>query len=152
MISVDKPGSPEELTLEHYGKQGMKWGVRNTAKPTSSKPSGREIMKARVRNESNFYNIQAQRYKVGDHPRGSSQRTAQEAKLNAMKAAFLTNPDRATALRLTTGEKWVAATLALALPGPGTVGAGAAVGTRVVMRKMVEKDIRKRQQAVKRKS
>ena len=28
MISVEKPGSPEEV-LEHFGKKGMKWGVRN---------------------------------------------------------------------------------------------------------------------------
>ena len=26
MISVEKPGSPEEV-LEHFGKKGMKWGV-----------------------------------------------------------------------------------------------------------------------------
>ena len=28
MISVEKPGSPAEV-LEHVGKKGMKWGVRN---------------------------------------------------------------------------------------------------------------------------
>jgi hypothetical protein len=27
MISVEKPGSPEEI-LEHFGRKGMKWGVR----------------------------------------------------------------------------------------------------------------------------
>ena len=28
MISVEKPGSPEEI-LEHFGKKGMRWGVRS---------------------------------------------------------------------------------------------------------------------------
>jgi hypothetical protein len=152
VISVDKPGSPEQLALEHYGKQGMKWGVRKSPSSTSSKSPGREIIKARLRNESNFSKIQEQHLKVRDTARGSSQRTAQEARLNAMQAAFLKSPDRATALRLTTGEKWVAAALAVALPGPGTVGVGVGVGTRVLIRKGVEKDIRKRQQAVTRKS
>lgn len=27
MISVEKPGSPEEI-LEHFGTKGMKWGTR----------------------------------------------------------------------------------------------------------------------------
>lgn len=27
MISVEKPGSPQELV--HFGRKGMKWGVRN---------------------------------------------------------------------------------------------------------------------------
>ena len=29
MISVEKPGSPAEM-LEHFGKKGMKWGVRTS--------------------------------------------------------------------------------------------------------------------------
>ena len=29
MLSVEKPGTPEELV--HFGKKGMKWGVRNKA-------------------------------------------------------------------------------------------------------------------------
>lgn len=28
MIPVDKPGSPHDLVLLHYGKKGMKWGIR----------------------------------------------------------------------------------------------------------------------------
>ena len=41
-VSVEKPGSPEEV-LAHFGKKGMKWGVRNASKsdaalkPTTAK-------------------------------------------------------------------------------------------------------------------
>jgi hypothetical protein len=34
VISVEKPGSPEEV-LEHHGVKGMKWGVRKARGATS---------------------------------------------------------------------------------------------------------------------
>lgn len=34
MISTEKPGSPEELV--HFGKKGMKWGIRKESSTNSS--------------------------------------------------------------------------------------------------------------------
>lgn len=30
MTSLQKPGSPEELVLKHYGVKGMKWGIQGS--------------------------------------------------------------------------------------------------------------------------
>lgn len=35
LVSVEKPGSPAEV-LEHFGKKGMRWGVRNEEKTSSN--------------------------------------------------------------------------------------------------------------------
>lgn len=93
----------------HSGVLGMKWGVRKSqatrdfnAKFTTRKARTNEIQRARVAQLS-----RRQQFKAA--PKGSAQRSQ-------LKADFLTHPDRATALRLTTGEKFVFA--AFSVPNP----------------------------------
>lgn len=43
-VSVEKPGSPEEV-LEHFGRKGMKWGVRNKTKSSGQLHKGMSTKK-----------------------------------------------------------------------------------------------------------
>jgi hypothetical protein len=48
MISVEKPGSPSEV-LAHYGRKGMKWGVRQRSQAAGAKAgksAAREVRKS----------------------------------------------------------------------------------------------------------
>lgn len=128
MISVEKPGSPEEI-LEHHGTKGMKWGVRNNTHAFNTKNPTRQMRTDSIK-----------RARAGNIKRATDFRTERDPGKRAQKKqAFLKNPDRATALRMTRGEKVVLGILAVGLPGPGTVGVGLAVGTQVGIRKHVEK-------------
>jgi len=98
VISTEKPGSPAELV--HFGVKGMQWGVHKTqgtrdfyAKNPTSKQRTEKITKAR---ESTHKTKKA--YK--SEKRGTEKRAD-------LKKVHLSNPDRATALRLTRGEKVV---------------------------------------------
>jgi hypothetical protein len=110
---IEKPGTPAELV--HHGVLGMKWGVHRTegSKTFYSKyptPQAREKEIKRAR-----ANV-----KTGD--------------------ISLKHPDQATALRMTRGEKWVAAalyTLAPTIVVP--VATAAYVGSRVHARRSIEK-------------
>ena len=142
MISVEKPGSPAEI-LEHHGVKGQKWGVRRKSSssggsdsfkkkfPTSQARTA-EIHRARI-------NIRAQEAKIYKTTNPAAQKKALKVYLNS--------PDRATALRMTRGEKIVAGVLAgaLAIPTAGAATAGVAgyTGTTVAIRKGIERKQRK---------
>lgn len=108
--------------LTHHGVKGMKWGHRKHA---TSAERTRSVRLARAESFK-----QREAFKTA--PRGSAQR-------EKAKAAFLRNPDRATALRLTRGEKVTLAILAVAVPGPGTFAAAVTAGSRVAVRKSIER-------------
>jgi hypothetical protein len=121
VITEEKPGTPAELV--HFGVLGMKWGVRRTQgthsftakNPTAAKRAA-EIGRAR---ESVQKTKSA--YKAESDP----------GKRKQLKDVHLNNPDRATALRLTKGEKIVAGLLYTLTP---TAVVPLAVSTTVAVR------------------
>jgi len=150
-VSVEKPGSPTDI-LEHHGVKGQKWGVRQRSQsagykagkaaqrsssfrarfPTSAQRTA-EIHRARIQTHQDYINVL------------TAKSPAQREKLLKV---HLNNPDRATALRFTRGEKVVAGILAggLALPTAGVVPAALAgyTGTTLAIRKGFERGQRKR--------
>lgn len=112
MIVEDKPSLDE---LAHHGVKGQKWGVRH--KPTKS-----DIAGARARNVLTRSKISTQQLAVTSARTDKAVRV-QTQKLDKMKASFLKNPDRLTAQKLTTGEKFAAGLFVVAT-GVGVVPVG----------------------------
>ena len=134
MFTVEKAGSPEEF-VKHHGTKGMKWGIRKSSREFATKyPTGRAraaaINKARVAQQKRYVD-----YKTETNP----------AKAKQKKQVFLSHPDRATALRMTRGEKYVHALMATVFAPtvavPAIVGVDAA--TRVAIRRNVERKNRR---------
>lgn len=143
MISTEKPGTPQDLALEHHGVLGQRWGHRKegTAKigrraanlnakeafvrknPTSSK----QAAAIRIARASTLHD----RAKYENAPRGQKRKD--------LKKVFLNNPDRATSLRITRGEKIVLGVLAIGVPGIGTAAVAGTVGTQVAVRRHIER-------------
>lgn len=126
MISTEKPGTPEELV--HFGVKGMKWGVHRTqgthdfkaAHPTA-KARKDAILTARKSSDKT-------RAAYKKEKRGTDER-------KKLKDVHLSNPDRATSLRLTRGEKVVTGLLSVTpglniLTGAAQIVTVAAVGKR----------------------
>lgn len=127
-VSTEKPGTPSELA--HHGVPGMKWGRRSprtiafNKKYSTNQKRTDAILRARG-------NTEAQRiaYRTERNP----------TKKIELKKAYLKNPDRATALRLTRGEKVVNGIIAGVLPLVGTVAIGAGVGAQMTTRRSIER-------------
>lgn len=117
-VALEKPGTPGELV--HHGVKGMQWGHRRHATSTQRT---RSIQRARAQS---FQDATAFR----TAPKGS-------AKREQAKKVFLKNPDRATQLRLTRGEKVTLGILAGTVVFAPSVAIG--VGTRVAVRKSIER-------------
>lgn len=124
MLSVEKPGTPEELV--HFGVKGMKWGVRSGSRSTSRNPGKKkltsdDILRARARTNMDYTKF-----------------LVAKGKANQIKTkkAYLNNPDRATAMRLTRGEKAVFGVLALT--GIATIPIAVGLGVNVGIRKRIE--------------
>ena len=49
MLIPQKPGSPEEVYLEHFGVKGQKWGVRRTQRKERQAARNAQIDAARAR-------------------------------------------------------------------------------------------------------
>jgi len=129
MIHDDQPTLEE---LRHYGVMGMKWGR------TRASASGSDIRRAR-RN----FDVKAGDYRDARKQarkttkRGSAEREAANKKVADMRTSLLKDPDRATAVRITNGEKAIYA--ALALTGVGVIPVAAAVGTQTAIGRHIEK-------------
>lgn len=130
MISTEKPGTPEELV--HFGVKGMKWGVHRTA-------GSRAFKESNPKNADRRHEIKRARASV------KATKTAYKAekdpgKKQMLKDTHLSNPDKATALRLKRGEKVAALLLAGPLSASLVVptAVGAVVGARVGKRRAIE--------------
>lgn len=130
--------------LEHYGVKGMQWGVRKAADSATavkrSKPTAREIGNARAKQASKQRQINSQIDKTNLSTGKAQEREAK--KLADMSYDMLKDPDRATALRLTGGEKAVLGILAVGLGPVGIGGVGGFTAVRVAQRKAIEKQQR----------
>lgn len=104
--------------LKHYGKKGMKWGKR-TARDSSDTPAGPSRREARAAKNEEINQARArQRLRADDLERqafrtytanGEKALKAAVNKYDKMEADLLTNPDSATAAKMTSGEKVAAA-------------------------------------------
>jgi hypothetical protein len=133
VIATEKPGTPEELV--HYGVKGMKWGVRRNRgnRPLSpTKQFKKDFPTARERRAE----ILRARASVKKADVDFEFAPNRQARIDAANA-YLKNPDRATARRLTRGEKVVVALLTPAVPVLAP-----AVGANVLIRKRIEKKTR----------
>ena len=134
-MTIEEKPPLDEALLEHFGVKGMKWGVRK------SRPTSNDIRGARAMDASRRRSIAAQVDKTNLASGKAQDREAK--KLSDMSMDYLKNPDRATALRLTKGEKVALTILAVGVPGIGTAAAAGTVASRVLVRKAIEKDIKK---------
>ena len=129
IVGAEKP-SLEELALEHFGVKGMRWGVKKA-------PSGKTIRRAR-----RSVNKQERAILRKDIGRlvtvNKAKRAEKKAQLAKMKLDFLNNPDRATAARITRGEK-VALALFTAPTVVGVAATATVLGASTAKRKLIEK-------------
>lgn len=132
MTFVNVVNPPLDDVLEHHGVKGQKWGV------TRTKPTSGQIQDARVRVGVHARALDRQQEKL-ILAKGKTAMDREAKKLNSMYASFLKNPDRATSLRLTRGEKTALAIMAVGLPGVGTAAAATIAGTRVLARRGAER-------------
>lgn len=99
---LEKP-SLDELTIQHFGVKGMRWGVRNNI-GVRKHYSGGEIRTARRSSKRTEMAVTDARLAVRAG-------VAPESTLAQAKLAHLNNPDRVTAARITKGEMVVTAIL-----------------------------------------
>jgi len=144
---------PLDEALEHYGVKGMKWGVRRSQaqldraagrkrttvkeRVAKSKAKTAETKDARARVASKERQLNRQVDRVNLAEAGKKQ-ADEYLKLEKMSVDFLKDPDRSTALRLTTGEKAAMAAIA-AVPGIGTAAAVGTLSVNAGQRSMVKK-------------
>lgn len=96
MLLQDKP-TLNELTIQHFGIKGMRWGIRKHY-------SGGEIRVARR-------SVAKTQKAVDDARLAVRAGVAPQSLLREAKLAHLNNPDRATASRITKGEMALTAIL-----------------------------------------
>jgi len=98
--------------LKHYGKKGMKWGVRKNAIAKSSGLSrqerkaakNKEITDARERQRMRGVELERQAFKTYS-ANGRAAAEAAVRKYDKMADELVNNPDAATAAKMTSGEK-----------------------------------------------
>lgn len=117
-----------EDELLHFGIKGMKWGHRKVA-------NGTQIKKARAKLKKRSAAYREQSKKLDSMAPGSAKRTAFEKKLARQHQAYLKDPARVIAARMTRGEK-VSSLLLSGSPLStaatlGTIAATSAVSRRI---------------------
>lgn len=121
--------SLDELT--HFGKKGMRWGVRKDY------PSGKTIREARRSTNAQRGDIMAKRGKLALHAVLGKPTGRDKTNLSKAKLKYLKNPDRLVAAKLTKGESVTA--VVLALSGVGTVPIATFVASNTVGSRIVSK-------------
>lgn len=114
--------------LEHHGIKGMRWGQRSNRMASVRGDRGRQ-----VRAE----------FKAQNPTRGERNAAIKAARLRVTTGTSTSDRDKATAFRMTTGEKATFSILAAAgaVPlAPLTVGIGIGAGARVAVRRHHEKN------------
>lgn len=99
---LNEQGKPSmAAVLAHHGVKGMKWGVRKAHSTTA------EIRDARIRQHARGKRLQSAVDNLNLASAGSNkaQQKAAVKKFQTAQKDFLTNEDRVTAARITTGEK-----------------------------------------------
>lgn len=122
--------------LEHYGVKGMRWGQRK-ARNADIKSARRRIHRQTGKDWDKLGKLEDKALNA----KTAAARDAATRKLTAeeqrQSIAHLKNPDRATAMRMTTGEKVALVIIGGAITGP--VIPVAYGGARLAARKIVEK-------------
>lgn len=126
--------------LKHYGKKGMKWGVRKddssggsagqtrqerkAAKKAAKAAANQEIVDARIRQAERANDLEKQAFRTYS-ANGEKAAKAAMTKYAKMEVEMLNHPDAATAMKMTSGEKAAAAV-------NGTVMAGLLLGSLAI--------------------
>lgn len=119
-------GKPSPADALHYGKKGMKWGVRKTHITTDDIKTARKRIGAIDRKAMDAED----RTVLGKTP---AARAKAQKEFEALEKQFRDSPDRSVAMRLTRGEK--AATILLGGPvGLIVVGANAGIARSIEKR------------------
>jgi hypothetical protein len=137
MIAGQEKPSLEELSLEHFGVKGMRWGVVKAKTGIGSAPSGKTIRKARRSVNKQERKLMGQQIRqLGTF--NKEKRATRKKNIATMKTNLLHDPDRATAARITRGEKAVLVLLNVGAPIAGTLGTAAVLGGATLQRKRIE--------------
>lgn len=131
MTDLDFRTKPSLEDLTHFGVKGMKWGVRKREANSAQIVAARRRLKA----DSKSY---ATRAKKLDTAKGAD-KAKLEASLRKQHQAYLKDPDRVIAARMTRGEKATSALFGLGsvsglVVTAGTIG-GSAITSRVIAAK-----------------
>lgn len=129
IVGQEKPSLED---LAHVGVLGMKWGHRKAA-------STNQIRKARRNVDIQKQRIADQKDTVNQLAKGTKNRAAGEKKLSDMKLSLLKNPDRATAARLTRGEKYLVLTFGVLVPPAFPVAVAKIAATSAISRRIEQK-------------
>ena len=137
----------DDDAIEHYGKKGMKWGVRHDIPAAggaggggaAAAPSRKErkaandkaIMDARDRQRTRAVELERQAFKTYS-ANGEKAAAAALKKYDKMEMDLLHHPDGATAAKMTSGEK-ASAAVSWAIVGGLSV---AAIGLRVAAQRL----------------
>lgn len=123
------PEKPSLEELAHFGVLGMKWGRRKSA-------TAGEIVTARKSLKAKSSAYRKNYKKLDNYAPGSVKRKVFEKKLNEQHQAYLKDPKRAIASRMTRGEKISSlmlgnTTLAGTVISVGTIAATSAASRRI---------------------
>lgn len=129
MYDENKPSLEE---LAHYGVLGMKWGHRRAA-------TGKQIKAARKHLKAKSTAYRKVSKQLDALPEGSAKRKQVENKLRVLHQAYLKNPDRVIAARMTRGEKWLSVISLSETPVGLATSVGQIATTSAVSRRIEQK-------------
>lgn len=127
----DKPSLDE---LMHYGVKGMRWGHRKSG------ISSADIKDARARTAVRVREVNKAHTAIYKTKNDKDEKKAVQT-YDKKRMEYLKNPDRATAQRLTTGEKFAIGLLGIS--GVGTPAAAGVLAGQQAAKKIQERSVAK---------